>query len=112
MPALSAAGRGFKIAEGYVSIETRVDNDSINRVAKKVGEKGGDDAGRRFFRRFSDTFNKSAKTDRKGFLKNLAINLFKRDPDLMRTLLHPIEATFARPFALMVGAAVIGPLAG
>lgn len=101
----------FVIAKGIVVIETKVDGDRIQRTAVAAGEKAGDATGRSFFRRFSKKFDDESGKDRNLFSRTIR-KMFTRDPDLMRSLLHPVENFFSRPVWASVASTFIPALAG
>lgn len=102
---------GFKIAEGYIEIETRFDGDKVVRQAVKVGERAGTAAGKRTSHTFRESFKKDVDRDR-NFMPDVFRTMFRHNPRAMRTLLHPLEATFARPIAGLLGVALVPALVG
>lgn len=101
---MAGADPTFEIAEGKVTIRTDVDGRQIITTADK--------AGKEFAKSMKRSVHRETRRDSKGFTKNLVQNLFGRDPNLWRTLQHPLESIFARPFAALLGTALLPALTG
>jgi hypothetical protein len=94
----------FEIAEGHVTIKTKVDG--------KQADVAATEAGQQFVRRMQKASDTEAKKTSKGFMSNLVKQMFTRDPKLYQALQHPLEVVFARPIAALFGVALATALSG
>lgn len=101
----------FKIADGYVEVHGRLDEESFRRAAKDAGEKAGREASGHFTTAFGRGLTRDRERSRRGLFSFLKM-LFTPDRARISALLHPLESALSVPIVGLIAAGIVSIGAG